>query len=135
MIRKLLIVCALFLLTASASAQAPDGTEAAASDPVVIGTAPQAGATGVDPSLSRISVTFSKDMMTKNQWSWVMESRETFPAVTESPQFIDSRTCILPVKLEPGKTYRVWINSEKHTGFRDDDNRPSVPYLLSFQTK
>ncbi len=42
---------------------------------------------------------------------------------------------MLPVKLEPGKTYRIWINSQKNTGFRDVTNTPAVPFLLVFQTK
>ncbi|UCD34005.1 MAG: hypothetical protein JSV38_01935 [Desulfobacterales bacterium] len=38
--------------------------------PVVIKTIPQAGDTSVDPSLKEIRVTFSKDMITENMWSF-----------------------------------------------------------------
>ncbi len=105
------------------------------SAPQVTGTVPKTEALDVDPGLTEISVTFDKDMMTKDQWSWVMESKDTFPTVTGSASFKDSRTCVLPVKLEPGKTYRIWINAKKQTGFRDVNNIPAVPYLLVFQTK
>jgi RNA polymerase sigma-70 factor (ECF subfamily) len=42
---------------------------------------------------------------------------------------------VLPVKLEPGKTYAVWVNSEKFGNFKDADGRSAVPYLLVFKTK
>jgi RNA polymerase sigma-70 factor (ECF subfamily) len=47
----------------------------------------------------------------------------------------DKKTCVLPVKLEAGKTYAIWVNSEKFENFKDDAGRPAVPYLLVFQTK
>ena len=47
----------------------------------------------------------------------------------------DGRTCVLPVKLEPGKTYAMWINSQKHNAFRDTGNNSAVPYLLVFETR
>jgi RNA polymerase sigma-70 factor (ECF subfamily) len=46
----------------------------------------------------------------------------------------DKRTCVVKVKLEPGKTYAIWLNSEKFHNFKDADGRPAVPYLLVFQT-
>jgi RNA polymerase sigma-70 factor (ECF subfamily) len=46
----------------------------------------------------------------------------------------EKKTCVLPVKLEPGKTYAVWINSEKFANFKDIGGRPAVPYLLVFTT-
>jgi hypothetical protein len=46
----------------------------------------------------------------------------------------DKKTCVLPVKLESGKTYVVWLNSEKIENFKDSDGRAAVPYLLVFRT-
>ena len=37
--------------------------------PVVVKTVPEAGATDVDPAITEIKVTFSKDMADKS-WSW-----------------------------------------------------------------
>jgi RNA polymerase sigma-70 factor (ECF subfamily) len=70
-------------------------------------------------------------------WSWAMHSPETFPKMNGNPKYLeDKRTCVLPVKLEPGKTYAIWVNSgEKYTNFKDAGGRPSVPYLLVFETK
>ncbi len=61
-----------------------------ASAPKVVSTVPQTKAVEVDPGLAEISVTFDKDMMTKDQWSWVMESKDTFPEVTGPASFKDS---------------------------------------------
>jgi hypothetical protein len=47
----------------------------------------------------------------------------------------DKRTCILPVKLETGKTYAFWLNSAKFGNFKDKDGQSAVPYLLVFETK
>ena len=104
--------------------------------PVVVKTFPQAGETAVDPSIKEISVTFSKEMMTKDMWSWVMVSKESFPNISGEVKYLkDKKTCVAPVNLEPGKTYVIWFNSEKYNAFRDTDNNPAVPYLLVFQTR
>lgn len=105
--------------------------------PSVVRTVPQSGDLRVDPSLSAVHVTFSKDMMTDRMWSWVMNSRDTFPEIDAKGihYLADNRTCVLPVKLEPNRTYVIWINSQRHNAFRDRGNRSAVPYLLVFQTK
>ena len=103
--------------------------------PVVVKTVPEAGKTDVDPKLTEIKVTFSKDMQ-DGSWSWSTLSEETFPKVDGKPKYLaDKRTCVLPVKLEPGKTYAIWVNSEQFTNFKDADGRSAVPYLLVFKTK
>ncbi|MDY3556803.1 Ig-like domain-containing protein [Gemmata sp. JC717] len=103
--------------------------------PVVVKTVPEAGAGEVDPKVTEIRVTFSKDMQDKS-WSWSTVSEESFPALDGKPKYLaDKRTCVLPVKLEPGKTYAIWVNSEKFGNFKDADGRSAVPYLLVFKTK
>jgi RNA polymerase sigma-70 factor (ECF subfamily) len=103
--------------------------------PVVVKTVPAAGADDVDPKLTEIKVTFSKDMQ-DGTWSWSTVSEGTFPEATGKAKYLDDkRTCVLPVKLEPGKTYAIWVNSEQFTNFKDADGRSAVPYLLVFKTK
>jgi hypothetical protein len=103
--------------------------------PVVVKTVPEAGAAEVDPKLTEIKVTFSKDMR-DGSWSWSTLSKESFPTVDGKPKYLkDKRTCELPVKLEPGKTYALWVNSEKFDNFKDTGGRSAVPYLLVFKTK
>ena len=103
--------------------------------PVVVKTAPEAGADDVDPKLTEIKVTFSKDMQ-DGTWSWATLSQESFPTLDGKPKYLkDKRTCVLPVKLEPEKTYAIWVNSEKFDNFKDTGGRSAIPYLLVFKTK
>ena len=104
--------------------------------PVVVQTIPQSGDTAVDASkVKEIRVTFSKKMTDKS-WSWSQISEDTFPEITGKIHYdADGKTCICPVKLEPGKTYVSWLNSQKFGNFKDADGRSAVPYLLVFETK
>lgn len=103
--------------------------------PVVAKTVPEAGATDVDPMLTEIQVTFSKDMKDRT-WSWSTASTESFPKMNGKPKYLDNkRTCVAPVKLEPGKTYAIGVNSRKFGNFKDTFGKSAVPYLLVFKTK
>ncbi len=103
--------------------------------PVVVKTVPPAGATDVDPATTEIKVTFSKEM-TDGSWSWIALSKATFPPTAGDPKYSkDKRTCTLPVKLKPGKTYAVGINDEKHVNFKDAEDRPAFPYIVVFKTR
>ena len=103
--------------------------------PVVVQTSPVSGNTRVDSSVSEIRVTFSKEMA-DGSWSWIAVSPDTFPKTTGEPRYLaDGRTCVLPVKLEAGRTYATWLNSNKFKNFKDAQGRPAVPYLLIFETR
>ncbi|MEW6584082.1 MAG: Ig-like domain-containing protein [Nitrospirota bacterium] len=102
--------------------------------PVVVKTIPESGSRNVDPSLTEIRVTFSKEMMDKS-WSWVQIAPENFPKIVGSPRYLEDRkTCVIDVQLEPGKTYIIWLNTQKFTNFKDAGGRPARPYLLIFDT-
>ena len=102
--------------------------------PVVVSTVPQSGDTKVDCGLSEIRVTFSKDMRDKN-WSWTTMSEGTFPELIGKPRYeSDKRTCVIKVKLEPGKTYGTWLNSQRFGTFKHTNGTPAVPYQLVFET-
>ncbi len=104
--------------------------------PVVVKTVPAAGDGTVDPATKEIRVTFSKDMLTRKMWSLVTVSQETFPKINGQVKYLpDKRTFVAPVKLEPGRTYALWINQGRFTGFRDAASNPAVSYLLVFQTR
>jgi len=129
-----LVLAAIFLLTGPTTAQ--NNVSVASLPAVVVKTVPQSGDVAVDPLVKELRVTFSKEMMTNEMWSWVQVSAATFPKTTSKSHFLeDKRTCVLPVQLERGKTYAIWINSDQHESFRDTTNRPAVHYLLVFQTK
>jgi hypothetical protein len=135
-VQKLVTLMVFGILVAAAAAQTPASKETGITRPVVVKTVPEAGATAVDPALPEIQVTFSKDMMTDTMWSWVMESRDTFPKVVGKARYLDDRrTCVLPVELQPGKDYRIWINSANYDHFRDTGNQPAVSFLLQFRTE
>jgi RNA polymerase sigma-70 factor (ECF subfamily) len=103
--------------------------------PVVVETVPRAGTSSVDSTLAEIKVTFSKEMKDRT-WSWSTLSKESFPRLDGEPKYLpDKRTCVLPVKLEAGKTYAIWLNSNKFRNFKDTEGRPALPYLLVFKTK
>ena len=75
-------------------------------------------------------------VMQDGSWSWVKLDDETFPEMTGQPRFSnDGRTCVLPVKLQPGRTYATWINVDDVQNFQDRDGNAAIPYLLIFQTK
>ncbi len=134
--RVLMVLLSGVLTIGVGIAQAENRITVQSMPPVVVKTFPQSGDTQVDPSIKEISVTFSKDMMSNQMWSWVMISKETFPQITGEVRYLnDKKTCVAPVNLEPGKTYVIWFNSEKYNAFRDTDNKSAVPYLMVFQTR
>ena len=132
----LLLIAAAVVFTFLAAAQnPPQELSVKTVAPVVIKTVPEAGAVGVDTALTEIKVTFSKPMR-DGSWSWSTVSQESFPETVGKPHYLaDGRTCALTVKLQPGKTYAMWVNSQKFTGFKDTDGRSAVPYLLVFETR
>jgi hypothetical protein len=115
---------------AEKSARHPDDAA-----PVVVQTTPRTGDTNVDASLSEIRVTYNKEMMDES-WSWSQVSDESYPETTGDARYeADHKTCVLPVKLYPGKTYTIWLNSAKFGGFQDVTGRKAVPYVLRFRTR
>ncbi len=104
--------------------------------PVVVKTFPQAGDISVDSSIKFISVTFSKEMLTKKQYSWVTYTNETVPELTGEYRFLeDKKTAVAGVKLKPGRTYAIWINRGKFNYFKDKKLNSAIPYLLVFKTR
>jgi RNA polymerase sigma-70 factor (ECF subfamily) len=103
--------------------------------PRVVDTFPVHEAFDVDVATSEIRVTFDKDMC-DGCWSWVRSSSEAFPeSVGEVRYLEDMKTCVMPVKLEPGTKYVVWFNTGSYQNFKDRDGRPAVPHLLAFTTR
>jgi RNA polymerase sigma-70 factor (ECF subfamily) len=135
MMKRFFFLLLIFSL-AAVPVSAGDEISVETMPPSVIKTVPQAGDTNVDPSLKEISVTFSKEMMTNDQWSFLHYTLETFPQIDKNNiRFLDKRTCVLPVKLKPGKTYVIRINSQQYNYFMDKNGNSAVPYLLVFETR
>ena len=103
--------------------------------PVVVKTLPEAGSKDVPSGEYEVKITFSK-IMTDQSWSWCSVWQNSDPKSLGKPHFeADHKTCVMKVKLEPGKTYGWWINSQNFHGFKDQQGHSAVPYLLVFQTK
>jgi len=103
--------------------------------PVIVHTMPESGAAGVDPALSEIRITFSEPMR-GGGWSWAKWDDGSFPIMTGQARFLeDERTCVLPVRLQPGKVYALWLNSEHHQNFKNRSGQSAIPYLLIFETR
>ena len=130
------IAMAATLLAVAALAQAAREYSVKSMPPSVVKTVPQAGATDVDPALKELKFTFSKDMVDGN-WSVCQVSKENFPESGDGKihYLPDKRTCVMPVKLQPGRTYVLWLNLGKFQNFRDTEGNSSVPYQLVFETK
>ena len=126
----LLCFLAAYLLTTISPAE-----DLIAMPPVVVKTVPEAGTLEVAPGEVEIKVIFSKEM-TDQSWSLVDAWKDSTPQVLEKPKYgPDHKTWTMKVKLEAGKTYAYWLNSQKFMNFKDAQGRPAVPYLLAFKTK
>jgi hypothetical protein len=102
--------------------------------PRIVKTSPRIGATDVDPSTAEITVTFDRDM--GGGFSWTGGGPD-YPPCPEgkTPFWRDKRTCVLPVKLERGRYYRVGINSTSFQNFASVDGMPADPAAIFFTTK
>ena len=128
-------ITAVVLATVLATAASAQGISMDKLPASVVRTVPACGDVKGAATTAEIRVTFSKDMAAKS-WSWVQLSKESFPKISGKPRFLkDKRTCVGDVKLEPGRTYALWLNKDKFTGFRDMAGKASVPYLLVFTTR
>jgi hypothetical protein len=131
-------ICALVALAA-------DGEEVGAGQevdrnfpPYVVKTEPASRAKDVASALREIKVTFDRPMMTEQQWSWIIHRNlGTYPGYRDSaePRWEDDgRTCVLSVRLTADTLYAVGVNSFRHSGFRDTDNKIAVPHVWVFKT-
>ena len=101
----------------------------------MVETFPVSGAREVEPGVTELRVRFSKPMA-DGSWSWSTAWQDSTPESVEPPHYLaDQRTCVMTVRLDPGRTYGWWSNNEKFKNFTDQAGQPAVPYLLSFQTR
>ena len=106
----------------------------AQSAPRIVSTSPAVGAADVDPALAEITVTFDQDMSGGMSWTGGGPQFPTSPPGARA-QWRDKRTCVLPVKLQPGHSYRVGINSPSYRNFRSEAGVPASPSAITFTTK
>ena len=104
---------------------------AAAEPPKVVKTTPASRDQQVDPGLQEIRVEFDRPMGAR--YSFIGGGPQ-YPNVTDKPRWIDTKTCVLPVQLEPGRSYRIGLNNARARGFASVDGEALEPYVLTFTT-
>jgi hypothetical protein len=85
----------------------------------------------VDSNLKEIVVKFDQDMSS----GMSVVDTEHLPKISEKPKWIDVRTIVIPVELEPNKEYWITFNSEKFNNFKSVSGIPIDPWQLRFKTK
>ena len=106
-------------LAQTASVASGDESILADQPPVVVETQPIAGTRDVQPGETEIRVRFSKEMA-DGSWSWSTAWENSTPDIIGQPHYeSNGRTCVAKVKLEPGRTYAWWLNSNKFKNFTD----------------
>lgn len=116
-----------------ASKGAAAKTEAPARTPRVAQANPDDGEEDVDPATRELRVTFDQDM-DRGGFS-IVGGGPTFPADPAArPRWVDARTVLVPLELEPDRDYQLSINSARFQNFRNTDGRPATPYPIRFRT-
>jgi beta-lactamase regulating signal transducer with metallopeptidase domain len=103
--------------------------------PQIVGLNPKNGTMNVDPKLTEIRVTFNVAM--GEGFSWTGGGSD-FPKTPEGKKAFwmdDHTTCVMPVALEPGKTYRMGLNSPSHKNFQSAGGVPLDPVTITFKTR
>ncbi len=109
------------------------GKKAEATVPQIVSITPADGAENVDPNLKEMVVLFDRDMGKGMSWCGGGPSH---PAANDDrkAQWRDARTCVLPIKLEPGHTYSLSINCQSYRNFRSAEGVPVKPHPVTFRT-
>jgi hypothetical protein len=103
-----------------------------AKPPEVVDMSPKNGATDVDPETAELRVTFDRDMSTDG-FSFC-GGGPAFPQMEGRPKWVDKRTVIAKVKLEPDHDYQLSLNCPAARNFRSADGTPLEPLPWSFST-
>ena len=111
----------------------PAEAKVAAGPPRVAKAIPDDGATDVDPKMRELRVTFDQDMR-PGGYS-IVGGGPTFPAGPEArTRWLDARTIMMPLKMEPNRDYQLSINTERFQNFRNTEGQPAEPYPIRFRT-
>jgi Zn-dependent protease with chaperone function len=105
------------------------------SPPRIVSLRPPNGARDVDPALPEIRVTF--DVPMGEGFSWTGGGPE-FPDTPEgkAPFWTEDRkTCVLPVALQPGRQYRLGLNSPSFANFQSAHGVALEPVEYTFRTR
>jgi RNA polymerase sigma-70 factor (ECF subfamily) len=107
-------------------------TPTLASPPKVLHASPDRADTGIDPAVTHLTVVFDQDMDVHGQS--ICGSGPTYPGAG-TPTWTDARTLVLPIKLEPGRTYALSINCPAAVNSRSVHGEPAEVYPITFATR
>jgi len=124
---------AIFFTTQGAS----DEVKAKTLVPQVVRLDPYNGAQNVSPAVTELRVTFSVPMGGGCSWCTVSDDGADFPKGPEGKRVYwteDKLTCVLPVELKPGMTYRLSLNAPEYKNFQSAGGVPLAPVEYTFTT-
>lgn len=118
-----ILIALIILIVISISANA--------SPPRVIRTVPENGDQNVDPRLWQIRIEFDQNMETRG---YSVCTGSSSPKIIGKPKWLNKRTVIISVKLEPNREYGLSINCPKYGNFRNLQGESAVSYPVNFKT-
>jgi hypothetical protein len=102
--------------------------------PRLVSIEPANGASDVDPGVTVMTLRFDRPMRDKS-WSIVGTPTDQ-PQVTGDPAYDVERVVLtVPIRLEPRRTYRFWLNSDRFQGFKSAEDVPLEPVEITFSTR
>jgi hypothetical protein len=105
--------------------------------PQVVKLDPFNGAQNVSPAVTELRVTFSVPMGGGCSWCTVSDDGADYPKGPEGKRVYwteDKMTCVLPVELKPGMTYRLSLNAPEFKNFQSAGGVPLEPVDYTFKT-
>jgi beta-lactamase regulating signal transducer with metallopeptidase domain len=105
--------------------------------PQVVLFKPPNGARDVSTTVTELRVTFNVPMGGGCSWCTVGDSDSDFPKGVAGKNIYwteDKKTCVLPVDLKPGMTYRLSLNAPDYKNFQSDAGVPLEPVIYTFRT-
>jgi RNA polymerase sigma-70 factor (ECF subfamily) len=116
---------------AQAQTTTPSPPAENAKPPQIVSTVPKIGDTAVPADTKELRVTFDQDMAAGFSWTG---GGPAFPESAGKAQWLDKRTCVFPVKLQPGKYYRLGINAPSFKNFQSTSGLPAPVTSFWFVT-
>lgn len=106
----------------------------AANTPRLLSITPATGTNDVDPALDTMTLVFDRPMRAGG-WSFVA-AKEDLPEFIGKPSFDTERKVLMvKIRLEPGRSYRFQLNSERSLGFAAADGTPLAPVRVQFNVR
>jgi hypothetical protein len=106
---------------------------ASAAAPKVVITSPDNGESDVSPDLKEIRVQFDQPMHPGGRS--IVGGGDAFPKFAGDPKWLDAKTFIIPVTLQPNHQYQLSFNNDTFKGFSSRTGEAAEWYPLRFKTR